>query len=298
METGFILLNASHQERRPAGPRAAVRLLGGFATAEAAKEHASLLPQDCDLLLAPIGKAFALTRALPTDEGAHLQKLLATHLRRLRDHEREFQDNVAEQTAGRANSGKEAAGDHAAAAAPESVGHAPDRIGRNFELRYQNFAVISVLADSDEPCTDSQEPGVVVWGLFDTEEAAKEAIKTRLSFAVKDLHLELVAMYEWLHPTEVSKHLDEIQEEFRDETLTSIMAQHKGERRAVKAFRELCGEQEAPMVDLSQPEPRRIGFSEPTSLTDLSPGSTSAGLMTAVPHAPEVFSCASTKDAS
>jgi hypothetical protein len=80
-------------------------------------------------------------------------------------------------------------------------------------------------------------------------------------------------MYEWLHPTEVAKHLDDVDEEFRDETLTSIIAQRKQERRSVKAFRDLCGENEPPMVDLSQPESKRVGFEAASHMAALSEGS-------------------------
>lgn len=264
-----MLFNASHHERRPKGVRAAFRLLGGFPDVQAVKQHAALLPDDCDLLVAELGRAFALTRALPTDEGAHLQQLLAMHNRRLKDHEREFLGNVAEQKTGEVPQRPAASG----GAEVETSLEAPVKIARQAELRCQNVAVLSVLHDSDEPDGDKQEPAVVVWGIYDTEEGAKDAIKKRHSTTVKDLHLEVCAMYEWLHPTEVAKHLDELEEEFRDETLTSIISQRKQERRSVKAFRDLCGDKGAPMVDLSGPESRRLGFEDASSLAALSEGS-------------------------
>jgi hypothetical protein len=270
MEKGFVLFNASHHSRRPKGPRAAFRLLGGFPDTASAKKHAEILPEDCDLLLAEIGRAFALTRTLPEDEGQHLQRLLAAHNRRLRDHEQEFLGNVAEHKTGpTSEKGNLAPGD----SKDDFSEEAPCKISRNAELRCQNFAVLSVIHDSDEPEDDRQEPAVVVWGIYDTEDGAKDAIKRRHSIAIKDLHLEVCAMYEWLHPTEVAKHLDDIDEEFRDETLTSIISQRKQERRSVKAFRDHCGENEAPMVDLSQPESKRVGFQNPTKIVELSEGS-------------------------
>ena len=269
MERGLVLFNASHHERRPGGVRAAFRLLGAFSDLQAVKQHAALLPDDCDLLVAEMGRAFALTRALPQDEAAHLQRLLAAHTRRLKDHEREFLGNVAEQKTGQVPERLRASG----TAGVETSLEAPMKIARQAELRCQNIAVLSVIHDSDEPDGDRQEPAVVVWGIYDNEEGAKEAIKKRHAAAVKDLHLEVCAMYEWLHPTEVAKHLDDIEEEFRDETLTSIISQRKQERRAVKEFRDLCGEHEAPMFDLSGPEGRRVGFEDATQLAALSEGS-------------------------
>lgn len=271
MDKGFVLFNASHHSRRPKGPRAAFRLLGGFDDVVGARKHAALLPDDCDLLLAEIGRAFALTRTLPQNEGEHLQRLLATHNRRLRDHEQEFLGNVAEHKTGSVSE-KNSVG-----AGGETDGvseEPPSKISRNAELRCQNYAVLSIIHDSDEPDGDRQEPAAVVWGIYDTEDGAKEAIKKRHSVSVKDLHLEVCAMYEWLHPTEVAKHLDDIDEEFRDETLTNIISQRKQERRSVKAFRDLCGNNEAPMVDLSQPESKRIGFENASRIAELSEGST------------------------
>lgn len=270
MERGFVLFNASHHERRPRGARAAFRLLGCFPDLAAARAHVGLLPDDCDLLVAEVGRAFALTRALPQDEGAHLQRLLAAHTRRLKDHEREFLGNVAEQRTGEVPERPAAVGGGCSAAGELA---APSKVAREAELRYQNVAVLSVLHDSEEADCDRQEPAVVVWGVYDTEEGAKEAIRKRHAAAVKDLHLEVCAMYEWLHPTEVAKHLDELEEEFRDETLTSIISQRKQERRSVKAFRDLCGDKEAPMVDLSGPESRRLGFEGASSIAALSEGS-------------------------
>lgn len=271
MEKGFVLFNASHHSRRPKGPRAAFRLLGGFEDAAGAKKHATLLPDDCDLLLADIGRAFALTRTLPQNEGEHLQRLLATHNRRLRDHEQEFLGNVAEHKTGSVSEKDRATAEGSVDGVSEE---APSKISRNAELRCQNYAVLSIIHDSDQPDGDRQEPAAVVWGVYDTEDGAKDAIKKRHSLAVKDLHLEVCAMYEWLHPTEVAKHLDDIDEEFRDETLTNIISKRKQERRSVKAFRDLCGENEAPMVDLSQPESKRVGFANATKIAELSEGST------------------------
>ena len=270
-----MLFNASHHERRPRGARAAFRLLGAFTDAGAARAHAASLPADCDLLVASLGRGFALTRALPADEGAHLARLLDAHTRRLRDHEREFLGNVAEHKAGATTTtpNQVCSEDVVDGGGGEEGERQPAKIPRDAELRCQNFAVLSVVHDSDEPVADRQEPAVVVWGVYDTEDSAKDAIKKRLSLSVKDLHLEVCSMYEWLEPTEVSKHLDDIAEEFRDETLTSIIAQRKTERLAVKAFRDLCGDDGAPMVDLSRPEPQRLGFDKAVNLSELSAGS-------------------------
>ena len=274
MEKGFVLFNCSHHDRRPRGARAAFRLLGAFASADEARTHCRNLPDDCDVLLSSIGAAFALTRSREKDEAKHLQALLSVHTRRLRDHEREFAGNVAEQRTGEVHGGLAASpgpdGDNPVSH-PTGV-ETPARLARTAEVRFQNYAVLSVLHDFDEPSTELQEPAIVVWGIYDSEDGAKEAIRKKHALAVKDLHLEVCSLYEWLHPTEVGKSLDELEEEFRDETLTKIIAQRKQERQSVKAFRDLCGEKEAPMLDLSKPESRRVGGELPGNISELSEG--------------------------
>jgi hypothetical protein len=272
MEKGALLFNCSHHERRPQGPRAAFRLLGGFASEREAREHSRSLPADCDVLLASIGAAFALTRSREKDEAKHLQALLQVHNRRLRDHEREFTENVAEQKTGEASALP--GGEPASQERTEEEQRIPERIPRASEVRFQNYAVLSVMHDFDEACSDLQEPAVVVWGIYDTEDGAKEAIRKKHAAFVKDLHLEVCSLYEWLHPTEVTKSLDELEEEFRDETLTKIIAQRKQERQSVKAFRDLCGEKTAPLLDLSGAEVRRSGEALPCNIAELSEGAT------------------------
>jgi hypothetical protein len=270
MEAGWLLFNAAHHERRPQASRAAFRLLGCFSDASAAKDHAASMPRDCDLLLASMGVAFALTRSLVPDEGEHCQRLLDAHARRLKNHEEEFIINVAKQKTGEVSGDREVE----AGPPPPPMGATPqpDKIPRHLELRHQNFAVLSVVHDTEEAASDMQEPAVIVWGIYDTEDAAKEAIRKKHSLQIRDLNLDVCSMYEWLQPTEVSNHLDEVEEEFRDETLTSIIAQRKNETRSVKAFRALCGEHGAPLVDFSQEQVRRSGFEQVSSLGELSEG--------------------------
>ena len=73
------------------------------------------------------------------------------------------------------------------------------------------------------------------------------------------MHLEVVQLYEWLCPGEVQQNLDEIEEVFRDETLTALIKQRKDEKRHVKAFRNMCGERSPPLIDVSAPEIRCEG---------------------------------------
>jgi len=186
-------------------------------------------------------------------ERAQLAKLQEHHRRRLQAHEEEFRENVCKQQTG-------ATSEAAAAAAPvvEAAEGAPQTVPRGAEVRSQSVAVISVLLDADA-ALELAQPGVVVWGIYESEEAAKTAITRRLSLTVTDLHLEVVQLYEWLCPAEAQRNLDEIDEVFRDETLTEIIRQRKNEKRHVKAFRNMCGERAPPLIDVSAPAVRCEG---------------------------------------
>jgi len=260
---GYVLVNIAHHNRRPRAPRAALRVLGSFPNLDDLKMHVrNSLADDVDMHAAPLGKFFCLMRDPERDEAAHARAVQQLYLRRLREHEEEFRENVAAQRTG-ALSEPAAPGAPAAALLPAEP---PSAVGRAAELRLQNFAVLSVMQDHGEPEAERQQPCVVVWGVYDTEEQAKAAIKKQLSQTVTDLHLEVVQLYEWLHPTEVEKHLQELPEEFRDEKLTELMQRRKDEARHVETFRQSCGDREAPLLDFSQPEVRRSGAEAPGEL--------------------------------
>jgi len=263
----YVLVNIAHSARRPSAPRAAFRILGLFSSADEASMHArNLLVSDVDMHLAEVGKFFALMREAEQDEGKHLRSVYEAYKQRLKSHEEDFRENVEQQRTGQVSDLSLPTSAEADVSRLFS-GDAPSAVPRGAELRLQNFAVVSVMQDHQEPDPDRQQPCVVVWGAYDTEEQAKEAVRKQLSLTVTDLHLEVVQLYEWLHPTEVGKHLDELVEEFRDEKLTEIISTRKEEARKVKAFRQSCGDREAPLIDFTQPEVRVSGPEVPGELT-------------------------------
>lgn len=220
----------------------------------------NLLTPDVDMHLAEVGKFFALMREPEQDEAKHLRAVHEAYRRRLKSHEEDFRENVAQQRTGEVSGTPTTSPERTEEMPSRLLGSScPSIVPRGAELRLQNFAVISVMQDHVELDEDRQQPCVVIWGAYDTEDLAKEAVRKQLAPVVTDLHLEVVQLYEWLHPTEVSKHLDELPEEFRDEKLTEIINTRKEEARKVKAFRQSCGEREAPLIDFSGPEVRVSG---------------------------------------
>lgn len=254
-----MLFNAAHQRRRPQAGQASFRLLGAFADEASLHQHVAAvpLPADVDLLAVRIGEFFVIMREVGSqEERAQLARLQGLHRERLQAHAEEFRENVCKQQTGAV--AEEAAAPAELAATPAAAGDAPQVVPRNAEVRNQVVAVISVLLDADVALAEAQ-PGVVVWGIYESEEAAKTAITRRHALTVTDMHLEVVQLYEWLCPAEVQRNLDDIEEVFRDETLTELIRQRKNEKRNVKAFRNMCGERAAPLIDVSAPEIRCEG---------------------------------------
>jgi hypothetical protein len=269
---GYVLLNIAHHHRRPSAPRAAFRLLGVFSSPDEVRLHVqNLLTPDVDMHLAEVGRFFALMRDADQDEGAHLRRVQEGYSQRLREHAEDFRENVCLRRTGETTHAPP--DDERSAAEPErpppAAQDGPSAVPRSAELRLQNFAVVSVMQDEAEPLRERQQPCVVVWAVYDTEEQAKVAIKERHARLVTDLHLEVVQLYEWLHPTEVAEHLDELQEEFRDEKLTELIRSRKAEARNVRAYRQSCGDREPPLIDFSRPEVRISGPEAPGELAEL-----------------------------
>jgi hypothetical protein len=245
-------MNLAHVGRSPRRREgAAVRLLGIFDDVQAATRHTQqhYASADLDMVCVPARKwAAVMCSATDQQELAHLDKLAAEYRRRQKEHEDEFRANVAGQRTGEV---KPAAVQ--AAAAPEEPSE-PHTVPRAAEVRMQRFAVISIIPDSSCDDSTAQQPALIVWGAYDSEEDARHAIKDQLATQASDVHLDVVLMYEWLPLTSLD--LSNIKEEFRDESLTSIIQARKDERNKVEQYLHLCEKrgQEPSVLNIGRPE--------------------------------------------
>jgi hypothetical protein len=242
-----VLLNLAHVARSPQRwEGAAARILGIFQDLESLTRHAKQHYGDgVDVIAIPVRKwAAVLRNTLGGDEIKHLEKLGSAYKAREKRHEEEFRTNVSEQRTGAvrrdlASDAEPQARGGVTAAAPE----APQRaeapgVPRDAELRLQRYAVISVLPDVEEEDVRMQEPALLVWDAFDSEDEAREKIKNELAIVARDVHLDTVTMYEWIPLTGID--VSRIKEEFRDESLTDIIQARKDESRQVENYRTLC----------------------------------------------------------
>jgi len=214
----------------------------------------------------------------------HLVLLGNLHRKRIQEHAEEFEANVNSKrmgaTATTTRSLEGGGGESNAAADPifydSGGGGIVCPVSRDAEVRMQRYAVVSVIADDSQTCRDLQQPAIIVWDAVDTEEEAKAIIKNGIGHDVSDVHLDVVAMYEWLFPTAID--FEKVTEEYRDEKLNDLMQHRKTEHQRVSDFRKLCEKQgrEVPTITLGSEEederrPLVLPPSEPPMLTNLDP---------------------------
>lgn len=261
-----VLLNIAHRDRHPQCERgAAFRILGVFDTVEEAANHAQQLPDDCSIHSLPIRKWTPLMRSedcSSEEQISHLMTLGERHRQRANAHAEEFAENVAKRQTGKTRevslNSSEEAGNPTKSNRCKEIGNevsegAVSAIPRNSEVRMQHFAVVSIISDDSESDVTKQQPAVLVWAVTETEAEAKDIIKSDLAEEASDVHLDVVAMYEWLHPTAVDPEL--ITEEYRDKRLDELMQHRKTESKRIAMFRKKCAAEgyKAPLISLENP---------------------------------------------
>jgi hypothetical protein len=266
-----VLLNLAHQNRRPRCDRAAFRVLGIFGSADEARAHAAHVPADASLHLLPLNTWTPIMRDEEAPNAlAHLEVLGQRNRDRIQQHAEEFEANVNNRRTGSVQERTAGAG---GPVTTRCDGESVSKVPISSEVRMQRFAVISVIQDETEDDPDRQQPAVLIWEATETEQDARDVIKDRIGRTVSDVHLDVVAMYEWLFPTALDLSL--VKEEYRDEKLDELMRHRKDEHMRVAEFRKLCEQrgQEVPVIDVSRPggedvQPE-LPPSEPPSLASL-----------------------------
>lgn len=255
-QNSVVLLNIAHTDRCPKRVEgAAIRILGVFLSVEHLQMHASkYYTADLDLIAIPLRKWVAILQSCSSDiELQHLEKLGLNYKAKEARHEEEFRENVTQRRTGKVKPvPQKFETGILPAVTPDGLQEAPD-VPREAELRLQSVAIISILPDIETSDTAEQQPGLLVWGAYETVEAAREHIKTELALIARDVHLDTVSMYEWIPLTNID--LQHIREEFRDDSLTDIMQARKEENIQVEQYKELCKQrgQEPNVLDITTP---------------------------------------------
>lgn len=241
MAAKVVLLNIAHIHRCPKRSQgAAVRILGIFSNVEELKRHAArYYDAELDVMAISLRKWSAILQTADNevDQIEHLNRLSRAYKDREKRHEDEFRENVSEKRTGSVNQKPTLSSN----SPPQEEGHAlqeAPNVPRDAELRMQTVAIISILPDVEVEDESQQQPGLIVWGAYDSEEQGREHIKNELALIARDVHLDTVAMYEWIPLTGIDT--SSIREEFRDESLTDIIQARKDESLHVEQYKVLC----------------------------------------------------------
>jgi hypothetical protein len=232
----FALINIAHVARNPKSTRAAFRILGFFDTSADARAHLGGHEQDVDAFLVPCSKWIVLAQSNESDQQELLNTLGRRYQEALKDHEREFEENMSQQKTGVATRRT-----HEMSAQQESIAmSAPVApIGRNQEIRMQSFAIISIIQDTTTDDLSLQQPAIILWNYTETEAEARTLITEELSTTIKDVCLDVVSMYEWaVIPT--FQEIQKVDEAWRDPKLDDIMKSKKAQSKRVRDYESEC----------------------------------------------------------
>ena len=282
-ETGVVLLNLANTQRSPKSETPAFRILGSFKTREEAKRHSALNPTpDATVVCSDLRKWFPImsTENATEDEAqARLTKLMEDYTTREKYHAEEFATNVSQQKMGTSNASKVQMRKDTSAIT-DRTGDV-ERVQRNSEVRQQNYALISYVPDLSE--RDVKEPALIVWDVYDSEESASHAAKEDYGKRYFDVHLDVVALYEFLHPTLLDP--NQITEQYREKELDEIMAVKKAEKKKVQDFERWCEQTNQDVPEIIIPSSTDYDGSAPTlpQPIDISAASSTDGVSSSDP---------------
>lgn len=250
-DQGFCLINIAHVDRCPRHPEAAFRILGCFPSALEATNTARRF-NDCDMILVPMQKWVCLMKEANQQEREleNLARLEALHARRAADAAESFRVEGDARYCPSSFALQEHATRGVIPLEDPHRGVPP--VPRNCEQRLQNFAVISLYEDLERSRAEA-EPALICWAICGTETEARAYIEENLGRRITNVHLWVVAMYEWLHLPVLSEH-NNITERFRDCVQEGMVVGATRSTQKAQDFRRQCEEQGVALkvMDLNQ----------------------------------------------
>jgi len=249
-----LLYNVSHVQRSPVArdpEKPAIRLLGVFQDGADAIAQAELMSRKVDPVdywVTPLGEWMMLhadrAESAETVSTRIAERLARTEVKRQRDFEqlRAARDKkIQSHTSYHKTERTKRHEDKTPVRLNTDPGTNAKELSQRFMRNNQRYAVVSVVPDTGRAVRLRKkvpEPLFRVYGVFAGKKAAKEYVKTELSAHVGDYDLDVVDMYEWLHPQNLNP--EDIVEEFRDPEINNIMQHAKDEQRTAKDFRKRC----------------------------------------------------------
>lgn len=276
-----ILLNIAHRNQIPKSKVPAFRICGAFENIDRLKRHVASVggaPSygNANLLKADAHKKFLICSSLEKQQNSNyvmkkIDEITTRYVSTINFHNEEFKQNKESRKQGKTGlSQKERMGKKVSSRKllmdkmfeeSSAKGNETGEVMRNAEVRKQAVAVVSIIEDPTPAALnglEDPEPVVIIWGCFEDDKQAKHYIYNTASKKVKDLMLDIVNMYEWIYPYEVSKRVEEIEEEHRNPTLDKMMKSRKQQKAKVLSYEEFCKkeQQTAPVLEITATKAR------------------------------------------
>lgn len=244
-----------------------VRIYGAFPTQDLAIEFAHELAtkdNEISVLTAPMREWNVMSSSVEMLQNTEAvsdikRQILETHETRLQRNKDEFEakraqieTNDKESVRGRGSEEGKQKKKYSIKEMDDECKLYKKRFDRSCEIRNQNFAVVSFLSDNLNDDGDRKHPLFCVWKCFDTEQKASEWIVNVGGNHVKDYDMDIVCLYEWLHPQYIqTSSFDKIQ--YRNAEQDKIMNFQLGQKSVVEGFKRECEESgcETPYIDIN-----------------------------------------------
>lgn len=306
----FVLFNIAHRAQVPKSTRPSFRILGFFETMEELTQHAkSCGVTDCNMWNAPVPGHITLCtsteKQLDPYSKTKADEMVQRYMDDKKRRDEEFKINREKKMSGKQGLSmdkvkelnrqrreerrkktvssrtklleKKKTNEH-----QEQTEQQPSTV-RDLPLgaqrRKQEFAVVTILKDiTTKTLKNLQDPEPVIcfWRAFPTFEAAKEWTTVTASRYIRYLTMDIVDMYEWLHPEDVNADL--LEEGYRDPDQQNVMKRKKIEKDKVLDFEKWNKEQgrEMPVTEIVAtvkdsliPESAKQVIAQPTFKADI-----------------------------
>lgn len=256
----FCLINMAHKEQKCKSDTAAIRILGCFKTKEKALKHSKSMQSELDIFIQPTHSWFPVTTRPVTPETA--QQVQTETIRKVEEYisasatkkEEIVEQATEEQAAERHERANELwqEGEALQQALDESCGSADagvcdtvEAVSRQFEVRGQAYAVISIVGQPDI----DDEPVINVLRAFESKDDARDYLRNTVHMEEVVTNCYVVAMYEWIAPVLVftKKFFDEVESNYTHTQLEEI---HHGKRAERKKIEKLLASRGKSMADV------------------------------------------------
>lgn len=259
-----FLANFVHRGTRPRSTTPGLRILGGFRSEQQAVEYAKtkIYPNypHCDLRCGFLNEWIPI---LATNEklfdkeftDAKVKTLLQNYFDTLKKHQDEFLENVNAKKTGKTGLSAQAkktkatkkvsARKKALDASSKEVGGLPNETfvppyPASLMIANQRYAAVIFVLDEHPDAIKGKrdsEPMFMVLRMYEDREAAEKDIRDDLSLTIREFAIDVVDLYEFLFPDAVDQ--SEIETEYRDPELNSIMKAKREQPKNVEKFKKV-----------------------------------------------------------